>query len=56
MRTYRSTAASVEAMPEDVHTLVQVESPSRDLGALNASARAVAAAIRDSRGAREHDL
>lgn len=42
MKVYRSTAVRVDAMLEDLRTLVEVESPSRDLDALNASARAVA--------------
>nr|WP_314248761.1 M20 family metallopeptidase [Streptomyces sp. DSM 40907] len=49
---YRSTAVSVDAMIEDLRTLVQVESPSRDLDALNASARAVAAVIESRLGGR----
>ncbi|MFE5860273.1 M20 family metallopeptidase [Streptomyces virginiae] len=45
MKVYRSTAVRVDAMLEDLRTLVEVESPSRDLDALNASARAVAEVI-----------
>ncbi|MEU9299810.1 M20 family metallopeptidase [Streptomyces sp. NPDC048269] len=50
MRMYQSTDVSVDAMLEDLRTLVQVESPSRDLDALNASARAVAAVIESRLG------
>ncbi|MGW7328578.1 M20 family metallopeptidase [Streptomyces sp. NPDC054840] len=50
MRMYQSTAVSVDAMLEDLRTLVEVESPSRDLVALNASAHAVAAVIESRLG------
>lgn len=40
-----STEVSVDAMLDDLKTLVEIESPSRDLGALQASATAVASII-----------
>ncbi|MFE2747446.1 M20 family metallopeptidase [Streptomyces scopuliridis] len=43
---------SVEAMIEDLRTLVGIESPSRDLDALTASAKAVAALIEGRLGGR----
>lgn len=49
---YQSTAVRVDAMLEDLRTLVEVESPSRDLDALNASAHAVAAVIENRLGGR----
>ncbi|MEU8998716.1 M20/M25/M40 family metallo-hydrolase [Streptomyces caniferus] len=44
--------ASVDAMIEDLRTLVEIESPSRDLDALRASATAVAAVIESRLGGR----
>lgn len=49
---YRNTVVRVDAMLEDLRTLVEVESPSRDLDALDASARAVAAVIEGRLGGR----
>ncbi|MFF1377415.1 M20 family metallopeptidase [Streptomyces sp. NPDC058308] len=47
----RKTAdVSVDAMIEDLRTLVEVESPSRDVAALTASAQAVAAVIENRLG------
>jgi len=40
-----STAVTVDAMLDDLKTLVEIESPSRDLEALDVSAKAVAAII-----------
>ncbi|KUL36830.1 glutamate carboxypeptidase [Streptomyces sp. NRRL F-4489] len=45
MTTHRTAPASVDAMLEDLKALVEVESPSRDLGALTASAKVVAAVL-----------
>nr|WP_019056088.1 M20 family metallopeptidase [Streptomyces prunicolor] len=45
MTTRKAVDVSVDAMIEDLRTLVEVESPSRDLDALRESARAVAAVI-----------
>ncbi|MEU8781903.1 M20 family metallopeptidase [Streptomyces sp. NPDC048637] len=45
MTMQRTVDVSVDAMIEDLRTLVEVESPSRDLHALRASAEAVAAVI-----------
>jgi glutamate carboxypeptidase len=42
---HHTADADIDAMIEDLRTLVEVESPSRDLDALRASARAVAAVI-----------
>jgi glutamate carboxypeptidase len=42
---HRATQLSVDAMLEDLRNLVEVESPSRDVDALRASARTVAAVI-----------
>ncbi|MFF0067267.1 M20 family metallopeptidase [Streptomyces sp. NPDC005279] len=51
--TMRKTApASVDTMLEDLRTLVEIESPSRDLDALRASADAVAAVIENRLGGR----
>ncbi|WP_371503200.1 M20 family metallopeptidase [Kitasatospora sp. NBC_00374] len=47
---HRSVDVSVDAMIEDLRTLVEVESPSRDLDALAASAKAVAAVIESRLG------
>lgn len=41
----RTGAIEVDAMIEDLRTLVEVESPSRDVAALTASARAVTGII-----------
>ncbi len=43
--THSTGPVSVDAMIEDLRTLVEVESPSRDVGALTASAEAVAGVI-----------
>ncbi|HET6859411.1 MAG TPA: M20 family metallopeptidase [Streptomyces sp.] len=45
MRMHKSAAISVDAMLEDLRKLVEVESPSRDLDALDASGRAVAQVV-----------
>ncbi|MFE3018981.1 M20 family metallopeptidase [Streptomyces sp. NPDC059256] len=50
MTMHKSAAVSVDAMIEDLRKLVEVESPSRDLAALDASARAVAAVIENRLG------
>jgi glutamate carboxypeptidase len=50
MTTHNSTPASVDAMLEDLRTLVQVESPSRDCEALRVSAETVAAVIENRLG------
>jgi len=42
---HRTVDADIDAMIEDLRTLVEVESPSRDLDALRVSAKAVAAVI-----------
>ncbi|GHC53963.1 M20 family metallopeptidase [Streptomyces violaceochromogenes] len=47
-----ATAPCVEAMLDDLRTLVETESPSRHLDALDASARAVAGIIDDRLGGR----
>ncbi|MEU6990897.1 M20 family metallopeptidase [Streptomyces sp. NPDC046465] len=48
----KAVDVSVSAMIEDLRTLVEVESPSRDVDALTASARAVAAVIESRLGGR----
>ncbi|MFI0264566.1 M20 family metallopeptidase [Streptomyces sp. NPDC017056] len=50
MKKHRSAGVRVDAMLEDLRTLVEVESPSRDLKALDASARAVAAIVESRLG------
>lgn len=52
MTTHRTATATVnvDAMIEDLRTLVEVESPSRDLDALAASAKVVAAVIESRLG------
>ncbi|MGQ4433488.1 M20 family metallopeptidase [Streptomyces sp. SAS_260] len=45
MTTHNTIAVSVEAMLEDLRTLVEVESPSRDLDALRTSAETVAGVL-----------
>ncbi|MFE9401663.1 M20 family metallopeptidase [Streptomyces sp. NPDC006530] len=45
MTTHKAVPVSVDAMIEDLRTLVEVESPSRDRDALTASAKAVAAVV-----------
>ena len=45
MTPHRTVDADIDAMIEDLRTLVEVESPSRDLDALRVSAKAVAAVI-----------
>ncbi len=42
---HKTLGMNVEAMIEDLRTLVEIESPSRDVNALTASAKAVAAVI-----------
>ncbi|WP_399123509.1 M20 family metallopeptidase [Streptomyces sp. N2A] len=49
---HKAVGVSVDAMLEDLRTLVEVESPSRDLDALRASAKAVAAVIENRLGGR----
>ncbi|MBZ4019287.1 M20 family metallopeptidase [Streptomyces purpurogeneiscleroticus] len=50
MMMHKAVPVSVDAMLEDLRILVEVESPSRDLGALTASAKAVAAVIESRLG------
>lgn len=50
--THQAVDVSVDAMIEDLRTLVEVESPSRDLDSLAASARAVAAVVESRLGGR----
>lgn len=50
MMIQKTVAVSVDAMIEDLRTLVEIESPSRDLDALMASAKAVAAVIESRLG------
>lgn len=50
MAMYKTTQVSVDAMIEDLRTLVEVESPSGDPRALTASAKAVAAVIENRLG------
>ncbi|MCT9092250.1 M20 family metallopeptidase [Streptomyces sp. ASQP_92] len=45
MTTHKAVPVSVDAMIEDLRTLVEVESPSRDRDALTASAKTVAAVV-----------
>lgn len=52
MTTPKTVQVSVDAMLEDLRTLVEVESPSRDLEALTASAGTVAAVIERRLGGR----
>ncbi|MCY0921554.1 M20/M25/M40 family metallo-hydrolase [Streptomyces sp. H27-G5] len=52
MTMHRSAGVSVDAMIEDLRKLVEVESPSRDVDALAASARAVAAVVESRLGGR----
>lgn len=52
MTSHKSVDVSVDAMIEDLRTLVEVESPSRDTDALTASAAAVAAVIEARLGGR----
>ncbi len=52
MTPHHITDADIDAMTEDLRTLVEVESPSRDLDALRASAKAVAAVIERRLGGR----
>ncbi|WP_423247348.1 M20 family metallopeptidase [Streptomyces decoyicus] len=47
---HKAVDVSVDAMLEDLRTLVEIESPSRDLHALTASAEAVAAVIESRLG------
>lgn len=48
----KTPGVSVDAMIEDLRTLVEVESPSRDVDALKASAKAVAAVLESRLGGR----
>nr|WP_206740149.1 M20 family metallopeptidase [Streptomyces lydicus] len=50
MTMHQAVDVTVDAMLEDLRTLVEVESPSRDLDALRASAKAVAAVIESRLG------
>nr|WP_309140425.1 M20/M25/M40 family metallo-hydrolase [Streptomyces sp. PKU-EA00015] len=50
MTMHQSADVSVDAMIEDLRTLVETESPSRDLDALRASAKAVASVIESRLG------
>lgn len=50
MMMHKAVPVSVDAMLEDLRTLVETESPSRDVGALTASAKAVAAVIESRLG------
>ncbi|WP_035796646.1 M20 family metallopeptidase [Kitasatospora mediocidica] len=52
MTMHRTARVSVDAMIEDLRTLVEVESPSRDLDALAVSAKSVAAVIESRLGGR----
>ncbi|MGW6688375.1 M20 family metallopeptidase [Streptomyces sp. NPDC054961] len=52
MTMSKTAHVSVDAMIEDLRTLVEVESPSRDLDALRASAKVVAAVIENRLGGR----
>lgn len=52
MTMHQSAGVSVDAMIEDLRKLVEVESPSRDVDALAASARAVAALVESRLGGR----
>ncbi|MFF5449420.1 M20 family metallopeptidase [Streptomyces sp. NPDC012888] len=52
MTMHRTVQVNVDAMLEDLRTLVEVESPSRDLDALAVSAKAVAAVIEGRLGGR----
>ncbi len=50
MTIHKTGPVSVDAMIEDLRTLVEVESPSRDIEALTASAKAVAGVIENRLG------
>ncbi|MGV9452198.1 M20 family metallopeptidase [Streptomyces sp. NPDC003635] len=50
MTTHTTASVSVDAMLDDLRILVETESPSRDLAALEASARAVAGVVEDRLG------
>uniref|UniRef100_UPI00315894B6 M20 family metallopeptidase n=2 Tax=Streptomyces sp. G7(2002) TaxID=2971798 RepID=UPI00315894B6 len=50
MTMHQAVDVTVDAMLEDLRTLIEVESPSRDLDALRASATAVAAVIENRLG------
>ena len=50
MITHKTAAVNVDAMIDDLRTLVEIESPSRDLDALAVSATAVAALIESRLG------
>ncbi|GAA2746552.1 M20 family metallopeptidase [Kitasatospora cinereorecta] len=52
MTTHQAGPVNVDAMLEDLRTLVEVESPSRDIDALTASAQAVAGVIENRLGGR----
>ncbi|MFE2251427.1 hypothetical protein ACFXC2_32530, partial [Streptomyces lavendulae] len=50
MRKHKSVDVRVDSMLDDLRTLVEVESPSRDLDALGASAKTVAEVIESRLG------
>lgn len=52
MTMHKTVQVRVDAMLEDLRTLVETESPSRDLDALTASAKAVAAILENRLGGR----
>ncbi|MER6310691.1 M20 family metallopeptidase [Streptomyces sp. NPDC001657] len=52
MTMHKAVEVSVDAMLADLRTLVEIESPSRDVDALRASAKAVAAIIENRLGGR----
>ncbi|MEU5014034.1 M20 family metallopeptidase [Streptomyces sp. NPDC021749] len=52
MTMHKAVEVSVDAMLEDLRTLVEIESPSRDIDALRASANAVAAVVENRLGGR----
>ncbi|MER0485033.1 M20 family metallopeptidase [Streptomyces sp. Edi2] len=52
MTMHKAVQVRVDAMLEDLRTLVETESPSRDLDALTASAKAVAAILENRLGGR----
>ncbi|MEU6328411.1 M20 family metallopeptidase [Streptomyces sp. NPDC047049] len=52
MTLHKTVQVRVDAMLDDLRTLVETESPSRDLDALTASARAVAAILENRLGGR----
>ncbi|PNE37123.1 M20 family metallopeptidase [Streptomyces noursei] len=52
MTTHKTARVSIDAMLDDLRTLVEVESPSRDVDALTASAKAVAGVVESRLGGR----